>query len=85
MNVVARPHFEKVRSVGSLFGPTSPVKFGPFTNQKVILRHAQPCSQCNQACLHSISVEECAQATLQLYAKTAPLSHRLRTDADPSR
>lgn len=35
--------------VVSLFGPTSPVKFGPFTTHGVVLRHAVGCAECNVA------------------------------------
>jgi lipopolysaccharide heptosyltransferase II len=54
--------------VVALFGPTNPVKFGPFTGHpnKAVLRHAEPCPKCRQPCLHTITVEECVAAALAL-------------------
>lgn len=52
----------------ALFGPTNPVKFGPFTTLRTVLKQEQPCPTCNTPCLHTISVEECVQAALKLYS-----------------
>ena len=35
--------------VVALFGPTSPVKFGPFTTLSTFLRHDAPCPDCRDA------------------------------------
>lgn len=64
--------------VVALFGPTNPIKFGPFTRLKTILRHDKPCEHCHQPCLHTISAEECVSAALKIY--TVPLLRRVWTD-----
>lgn len=66
--------------VVALFGPTNPVKFGPFTSLKTVLRHPEPCPACSAPCLHTISVEECVEAALKLYQ--APPS-RVELDRRP--
>jgi ADP-heptose:LPS heptosyltransferase len=48
--------------VVTLFGPTSPAKFGPYTRRGVVLRHARPCPECSLPCLHAVSAEECSEA-----------------------
>jgi lipopolysaccharide heptosyltransferase II len=53
--------------VVALFGPTNPLKFGPFTRLKTILRHEMPCAECTHPCLHTITAEECVEAALKLY------------------
>ncbi len=53
--------------VVALFGPTSPIKFGPFTSLREVLRHDQPCELCPRPCLHTITVDECVEAALRLY------------------
>ena len=58
-----------------MFGPTSPLKFGPFTRLRTILRHEMPCPECQHPCLHTITAEECAEAALKLYA--APPGRRV--------
>jgi len=64
--------------VVALFGPTNPVKFGPFSTHKTVLRHEGGCAQCQRPCLHTISVDECVEAALKLYAVTGPGPHRRR-------
>lgn len=64
--------------VVTMFGPTSPLKFGPFTRLRTILRHEMPCPECQAPCLHTITAEECAEAALKQYG--APLSRRVRTE-----
>ncbi|MFN3652864.1 MAG: glycosyltransferase [Armatimonadota bacterium] len=49
-----------------LFGPTSPVKFGPFSRHGVVLKHEEPCMRCRHSCLHTITVEETLDAALHL-------------------
>jgi heptosyltransferase-1 len=66
--------------VVALFGPTSPVKFGPFTTLKTLLRLEEPCRKCPQPCLHAITVEECVEAALGLFRDTAYPVRRVRTD-----
>ena len=34
--------------VVSIFGPTNPVKFAPFTKKRAILRHDEPCEECRE-------------------------------------
>lgn len=64
--------------VVALFGPTSPVKFGPFTSLRTVLKHEQPCPTCNAPCLHSITADECVEAALKLY--TAPPAPKKRVE-----
>lgn len=54
--------------VVALFGPTNPVKFGPFTSLATVLHHAEGCPECLGPCMHSISVQEAVEAAVQLYA-----------------
>lgn len=63
--------------VVTMFGPTSPLKFGPFTRLRTILRHEMPCPECQHPCLHTITAEECAEAALKQYG--APPRRRVRT------
>lgn len=64
--------------VVALFGPTSPIKFGPFTTLGVTVKHDEPCPRCPKPCLHTITVDECVEAALGLY-KAPPVS-RVRSD-----
>jgi lipopolysaccharide heptosyltransferase II len=64
--------------VVAMFGPTNPVKFGPFSTLRTILSHAEPCPRCTQRCVHTITAEECVSAALKLYM--APPVPRVRTD-----
>jgi ADP-heptose:LPS heptosyltransferase len=64
--------------VVAMFGPTSPLKFGPFTRLRTILRHEMPCAECQNPCLHTITADECVEAALKLYA--APPSRRVPSD-----
>jgi ADP-heptose:LPS heptosyltransferase len=56
-----------VPSVG-LFGPTDPGRYGPWSTDgdvprpATVLRHPEPCPQCQHPCVHAISVEECLAA-----------------------
>src|SRR5207249_2693908 len=56
-----------VPAVG-LFGPTNPRKYGPWSerglgrSRATVLRHAEPCAECDRPCVHTISVEECLSA-----------------------
>lgn len=54
--------------VVSLFGPTNPVKFGPFTSLATVLRHPEGCPDCLTPCIHTISVDETVEAAVQLYS-----------------
>lgn len=51
-----------------LFGPTNPGKYGPWGEQggrparASVLRHTEPCPECDRPCVHTISVEECVAA-----------------------
>jgi ADP-heptose:LPS heptosyltransferase len=51
-----------------LFGPTNPRKYGPWSENGVgrrrttVLRHAEPCQQCDRPCVHTIGAEECLAA-----------------------
>lgn len=68
--------------VVALFGPTNPVKFSPFTRQKAVLSHPEPCGVCTRPCTHTISVDECVDAALGLYqAPPAPRLSRQRSRA----
>ncbi|MGV3722141.1 MAG: glycosyltransferase family 9 protein [Actinomycetota bacterium] len=58
--------------VVALFGPTNPIKFGPFTRLKTVLRHEMPCAECAHPCLHTITAEECVEAALQLHEPPPP-------------
>jgi hypothetical protein len=49
----------------ALFGPSNPLKFGPFTRLKEVLRHEMPCSECTQPCMHTVTAEECVVAALR--------------------
>ncbi len=53
--------------VVALFGPTNPLKFGPFSRNKVVLRHDEPCETCALPCTHTITAEECLGAAMKLY------------------
>ena len=64
--------------VVALFGPTSPIKFGPFTTLKTVLRHDYPCPACQLPCLHTIMPDEVVEAALKLYS--APPVRRVPTD-----
>jgi lipopolysaccharide heptosyltransferase II len=44
--------------VVAVFGPTSPVKFGPYSALSTVVRQEQPCEQCSRPCLHTVSVEQ---------------------------
>lgn len=48
--------------VVSIFGPTNPAKFGPYTTLATVLRHEQPCPACAKPCMHTIAAEEVIQA-----------------------
>ena len=61
--------------VVALFGPTSPIKFGPFTSLREVLRHDQACEECPRPCLHTITVEECVEAALRLYTSPPVAGH----------
>ncbi len=52
--------------VVAMFGPSSPGKFGPFTRNAVVIRHARPCSDCQRPCLHTILPEEVCEAVARL-------------------
>lgn len=64
--------------VVSLFGPTNPVKFAPFTKKRAILRHEEPCGECELPCLHTITPDEVVAAAARLY--TAPPTRRMSRD-----
>jgi ADP-heptose:LPS heptosyltransferase len=62
-----------VPTVG-LFGPTNPGKYGPWRGHDrasrpddrpalaAVLRHPEPCGECDRPCVHTISVAECLAA-----------------------
>lgn len=66
--------------VVALFGPTNPKKFAPFTTQREVLHHPEPCPACSTPCIHSITVDECVHAALRVYKAppVAPAPSRLR-------
>jgi len=64
--------------VVALFGPSSPLKFGPFTRLKKILRHEMPCPDCSEPCMHTITADECVEAALQFHKPPPP--PRVRSD-----
>jgi lipopolysaccharide heptosyltransferase II len=53
--------------VVALFGPTSTVKFGPFSTLGAVLASDSSCPNCRKPCLHQISADECVEAALKMY------------------
>lgn len=53
--------------VVSIFGPTNPRKFGPYTPRGVVLQHAGSCGRCAGPCVHTVTVEEVMGAALSLH------------------
>lgn len=66
--------------VVAMFGPTNPLKFGPFTTLRTILRHKEPCPRCRHRCIHTITADECVQAALKLYTVPPHPNRRVRSD-----
>jgi heptosyltransferase-2 len=64
--------------VVALFGPTNPVKFGPYTTQCAVLRTTEPCGRCQHRCLHAMSTDAVVHAAIQLYQ--ARSGRRVRSD-----
>lgn len=64
--------------VVALFGPTSVVKFGPFTTLSTVLASDESCSSCKKSCLHQITADECVDAALKLYHARG--GRRVRSD-----
>ena len=63
--------------LAAVFGSTDHIATGPFSRRSVVIRHPLPCSPCLKThcpqghlrCMDLVSVEETAQAALQLLAR----------------
>jgi ADP-heptose:LPS heptosyltransferase len=70
--------------VVGMFGPTNPYKYGPWSEQGAarrrasVLRHAEPCPECDRPCVHAISVEECLSAAESWLCGESPASTSAR-------
>src|SRR5262249_57389143 len=56
--------------VVAIWGPTSPVKFRPYSNLSTVVRCEHPCPRCHQPCIHGVSVDEVVAAALAQDAGT---------------
>jgi lipopolysaccharide heptosyltransferase II len=68
--------------VVALFGPTSPVKYGPFTSQKVVLRHDVPCEECRlrRSSARSEAKRSRVRDAARAPAEDSPCLHTISTD-----
>ena len=74
----SREESYSLEPVVALFGPTSTVKFGPFTTLGSVLASEASCPSCKKPCLHEITADECVDAALKLYH--ARSGRRVRSD-----
>ncbi|MBI3909330.1 MAG: hypothetical protein HY320_00150 [Armatimonadetes bacterium] len=67
--------------VVSIFGPTNPIKFGPYTTLATVLRREQPCSGCVQPCIHTISAAEVIAAALDQCPRAPAMRNATRASS----